>query len=86
MKYGQGTDIRDKNDRLIRFGDKLRFTDKVEWYRNEYFAKVLLGSMTREDALKEIDKKPYEERTIESVHDYEWLLSSEIQAYWEVVK
>ena len=42
--------------------------------------------MTREQALKEINEQPYEERLIENEQDYEWLLSSEIQTYWEVFK
>lgn len=77
--------IKDRNFKDIHFGDTLRFADKVEWYRGEYTAKVAFGSMTREDALKEIESRPYEERLVESVQDYEWLLSSDIQTYWEVV-
>jgi predicted fused transcriptional regulator/phosphomethylpyrimidine kinase len=80
------TDIKDRNGDMIHFGDKVRFADKVEWYRNEYFAKVMVGAMTREEALLEIENKPYEERIVENVQDYDWLLSSEIQTYWEIVK
>jgi len=79
------TDIKDRNGRMIYFGDTVRFVDKVEWYRGDYWAKVAHGVMTREEALKEIDEKPYEERLVENVQDYDWLLSSEIQTYWEVV-
>src|SRR6056297_2767126 len=79
------TEIKDRNGRMIYFGDTVRFADKVEWYRGSYWAKVALGVMTREEALKEIDEQPYEERVVENVHDYDWLLSSDIQTYWEVV-
>jgi len=77
--------IKDRNGKDIHFGDTLRFSNKVEWYRGSYWAKVAVGTMTREQALKEIDEQPYEERLIENEQDYEWLLSSEIQTYWEVV-
>ena len=78
-------DIKDRNGKEIFFGDKLIFADKIEWYRNEYWSKVAFGEITKEEALKEIENLPYEERIVKSVQDYEWLLSSEIQTYWEVV-
>jgi hypothetical protein len=78
------TEIKDRNGNMIYFGDKVRFADKVEWYRGEYWADVMVGNKTKEQALKEINERPYEERTVESVQDYEWLLSSEIQTYWEL--
>ena len=84
-KQWNSTKIKDRNGWEIMFGDTLRFADKVEWYRSEYWVKVAVGLMTKEEALKEIESKPYEERKIGSVQDYEWLLSSEIQSYWEVV-
>lgn len=78
------TGIKDRNGNMICFGDTVRFANKFEWYKNQYLGKVALGSMTREDALKEIESKPYEERLVKSVQDYEWLLSNEIQKYWEI--
>jgi hypothetical protein len=81
----QFTGVIDRNKNKIYFGDTLRFADKVEWYRNSYWSKVLHGIMTKQEALDEIDKQPYEERLIEENQDFEWLLSSEIQSYWEVV-
>jgi len=85
FKMQQFTGIVDRNKNKIYFGDTLRFVDKVEWYRGEYFSKVALGIMTKKKALEEIEAKPYEERLIEDNQDFEWLLSSEIQSYWEVV-
>lgn len=85
FKMQQFTGIIDRNKTKIYFGDTLRFADKVEWYRGEYWSKVALGIMPKKQALEEIEAKPYEERLIEENQDFEWLLSSEIQSYWEVV-
>ena len=85
FKMQQFTGILDRNKTKIYFGDTLRFADKVEWYRGEYWSKVALGIMSKKQALEEIEARPYEERLIEEGRDFEWLLSSEIQWYWEVV-
>ena len=85
FKMQQFTGVIDRNKNKIYFGDTLRFADKVEWYRGEYWSKVALGIMSKKQALEEIEAKPYEERLIEEIQDFEWLLSSEIQSYWEVV-
>ena len=85
FKMQQFTGIIDRNKTKIYFGDTLRFADKVEWYRGEYWSKVALGIISKKQALEEIETKPYEERLIEGNQDFEWLLSSEIQSYWEVV-
>ena len=85
FKMKQFTGVIDRNKNKIYFGDTLRFADKVEWYRGEYWSKVALGIMSKKQALEEIEAKPYEERLIEEIQDFEWLLSSEIQSYWEVV-
>jgi hypothetical protein len=85
FKVQQFTGVIDRNKNKIYFGDTLRFADKVEWYRGEYLSKVALGIISKKQALEEIEAKPYEERLIEENQDFEWLLSSEIQSYWEVV-
>lgn len=82
---GQDTSIVDRNGTPIIFGDTVIFADKWEWYKDGYYSKIMFGEISKEDAIKEIERKPYETRIVESVQDYEWLLSSEIQAYWEVM-
>jgi len=81
----QSTGRRDKNGKMIFEGDIAAFTDKVEWYKGKYFAKVVIGEMTKSEALAEINSLPCEKRVIKLPDDYEWLLSSEIQQYWEVI-
>jgi hypothetical protein len=75
--------IVDRNRVPIFEGDTLRFTDKWEWYRASVGGGVLA---TPEKVLTDHVKYPYEERTVELPRDYDWLLSSEIQTYWEVIK
>ena len=77
-------DVKDRKGVEIHFGDTLIFADKVEWYRSEYGPKVSYGEMTKKDALEQIESLPYETIVIKSVQDYEWLLSDEIQSYWEI--
>lgn len=84
-KLQQFTGILDRNKNKIYFGDTLRFADKFEWYRNKYWSKVHFGIISKKDALAAIDASPYEERLIENHQDFDWLLSGEIQNYWEIV-
>jgi len=80
----QFTGIVDRLGKRIYFDDTLIFADKVEWYKGEFWSKVALGDMTKAQALAEINKLPYETRTV-SVPSFEWLTDEEIQKYWEVV-
>lgn len=83
---GQFTGRKDKKGIKIYFGNKLRFTDKAEWYKNN---RIKFNLRQDRESFDEIltnhEKYPYEERVVESIEDYEWLLSSEIQEHWEII-
>lgn len=81
------TGVKDMHGNEIRFGDKVRFADKWEWYRTKYGPKMFFAD--KEEKMKimdEFEKEPYEERIVEGIQDYEWLLSSEVQMYWEIIE
>lgn len=83
---GRPCGVKDRTGREICFGDTVRFMDKWEWYRSEWVWKFLGTEGEEYRKLKlEYDNLPFEERKIENVQDYEWLLSSDIQTYWEVI-
>lgn len=86
FKMQQFTGVIDRNKNKIYFGDTLRFVDKWEWYKGTWAWK-LMGKIgdEREKLEKEYHELPFEERLIENKEDFEWLLSSEIQSYWEVL-
>ena len=80
------TGLLDKHGTEIYFQDILRFSDKWEWYRTEYGGKLLFADEEgRKQLLIDIENEPYETRVVDGIEDYEWLLSSEIQSYWEVI-
>lgn len=78
--------IKDRNGKEIHFGDTVRFVDKWEWYRGEWAWKLMGKKGEERKKLEaEYEALPFEERLVENEQDYEWLLSSELQTYWEVV-
>ncbi len=58
--------------------------DKAEWYKGDLFGMYCEGKSI-EDRFAWLHAQNHEERTVALPRDYEWLLSSEIQTYWEVL-
>lgn len=78
--------VKDKNGILIFENDILEFSDKWEWYRYSYGIKMRFADeVKRAELQKQYDAEPMERRVIKIPESYEWLLSSEIQTYWQVV-
>lgn len=76
--------VEDKNGTEIYERDRLQFTDRIEWYSGEVVKRRLNGQ-TVDEINNFIKEQPYEVRTITLPEDYNWLLSDEIQTYWEVI-
>jgi hypothetical protein len=76
----------DRNGTPIFEGDTLRFENKWEWWRGLFGGGMLATRADYEEVLNDHVKYPYEDRLISLPDDYEWLMSREIQSYWEVIK
>jgi len=75
---GQLTGLYDRNKKAIYEGDILQFSDREEWYSNTIM-------FQDKSVLDDLEKFPYERRTVYMPDCYEWILSSEIQEWWEVI-
>ena len=82
------TGIKDMHGNEIMFGQTLRFTNKWEWYRATYGPRVMLArdEQEKQAIMNEFHKEPEVIRVVESIQDYAWLLSDEVQQYWEIVE